>query len=420
MKIASVLLGVSLAANTAFLLIVLRAPPSGASASAAVEPQPAGMVSTSAVSRGGAAMSNLDSANAVTRWEQLHPGDLPQLVARLRAAGYPSAVIRAIVSAEVSAQMSERRRELIADVEEEPYWKMGRFFSSKVSVAQRELHREQSRLMKELLGPDATDDNEISQYFRQRQYGGIPLEKVTELQRIASDYSEMRSEIYAESNGMLMPEDREKISYLEKELRSDFAKLLTPAELEEYELRSSSTANGLRSQLTTFQPNEEEFRALFQAARAVEDQFGTSMGVSTIEQMRQRQAAVSEQARLVLPPERYAEFVQATDPRYSMLNRVVARYDLPTSVVPQVYAVQQEMQERAAALRSLPAAERAEQGQALAREATAKLTPLLGERAFEAYKSYGGQWIQQLTASSTRTFGGTSATSPPMPATGQK
>ncbi len=93
---------------------------------------------------------------------------------------------------------------------------------------------------------------------------------------------------------------------------------------------------------------------------------------------------------------RNAEFVQATDPRNSMLNRIVARYDVSPAVVPQVSAVQQEFQQRAIALRSLPATERAVQGQALATEAAAKLTTLLGPRAYEAYKDYGGQWVQSL------------------------
>lgn len=270
-------------------------------------------------------------------------------------------------------------------------------FDSKFMMAQREFYQEQTKIAKELLGPDAVDHNELAEYFRRRQYGDLPAEKAEELQKIAGDYGDLRNNIYSEANGMIMPEDREKIAYLEKEMRNDFAEILTPAELENYELRSSATANGLRSQLTTFDPTEAEFRALFHATRAVEEKYGDNQMGMTADQRQQRTAALNEQAKLVLSPERFAQFEQAVDPANSLLNRVVARYDLPVSVVPQVTAVQNEIQQRVATLRQLPASEQTTQAQALQQEATSKLKPLLGDKAFEAYKVYGGQWIDQIT-----------------------
>jgi hypothetical protein len=80
-----------------------------------------------------------------------------------------------------------------------------------------------------------------------------------------------------------------------------------------------------------------------------------------------------------------------------MLSRVVARYSLPETVVPQVTAVQKDIQKRSLSLRQLPAAEQTAQVQALQQEAASKLKPLLGESAYQAYKVYGGQWLDQLT-----------------------
>ena len=400
MKIVPLLLGVSLAANAAMLVVVSR-PASSSKSEASLA---AGSSSTTKHPSardepgGEATTTGKPTAEKSVAWPTLHDVSLADMVARLRAAGFPPTMIRAIVFARLNEQMAEKRKALLSGLEDTPFWKVKRpLFDSKFMMAQREFYQEQTKIAKELLGPDAVDHNELAEYFRRRQYGDLPAEKAEELQKIAGDYGDLRNNIYAEANGMIMPEDREKIAYLEKEMRNDFAEILTPAELENYELRSSATANGLRSQLTTFDPTEAEFRALFHATRAVEEKYGDNQMGMTADQRQQRTAALNEQAKLVLSPERFAQFEQAVDPANSLLNRVVARYDLPVSVVPQVTAVQNEIQQRVATLRQLPASEQTTQAQALQQEATSKLKPLLGDKAFEAYKVYGGQWIDQIT-----------------------
>ncbi len=175
--------------------------------------------------------------------------------------------------------------------------------------------------------------------------------------------------------------------------------MLTPQELENYELRRSSTASLLHSQLGTFKPTEEEFRAIFHATRAAENQFGSiSPGGGT--QIQQIRTAVLDQAKILLTPERFADLKQATDPVYQQVNRLVARLELPASAAIQIVAVQQDIAKRAGALRadsSLSPAQRNIQLSGLLQEATTNLTAALGgARGLEAYKQYGGQWLQIL------------------------
>jgi hypothetical protein len=401
MKAFPVLLVLSLAINVALLAVVgarspLKSRPAPADTASLHRAQPPTPGEDNAVVRSSAVSGAGDAAAArADAWTSLSGGSLAEMVARLRAAGYPVAVIRALVSARISEEMRPRIRELMAGVKEPEYWASTRFGQDpKVTAAQREVYQEYLKAMKDVLGPDAIDDNEISQYRRRRQFGEIPAEKAMELQRIAADYADLKNEIHREANGVLMPEDRRQLEYLEKELHADYAKILTPEELERCELRSSSTSDMLRSQLAAFKPTEEEFRQMFYAAREIEAQFGSLQVPLSAEQNRQRQAAILEKAQSLLAPERYDAFKQATDPRYTTLNRIAARYDLPAAVVPEVYAVQQEIQQRA---RKVTAAERATQLPVLAQEAATRITPLLGERAFEAYKLYGGQWIENLT-----------------------
>jgi len=70
-----------------------------------------------------------------------------------------------------------------------------------------------------------------------------------------------------------------------------------------------------------------------------------------------------------------------------------------------VLSVQQDIQQRAAALRSgskVSADARAAQLAALAQEANTKLESTLGARGLEAYKNYGGGWMQILQPPRTR------------------
>ncbi|MEO6003881.1 MAG: hypothetical protein ABIZ04_05035 [Opitutus sp.] len=399
MKLVPLLFGLSLVANAA-LLVVVYCPASelNSERTSSVPIAPALRASTNG-ERGTEAKSVAQPVGeASVSWSKLQNAKLADVVAQLRAAGFSAAAIRAIVYARLDEQMAEQRKRLLTEFEDPPFWKTKRpMFNSKLMMAQREFYQEQKKQAKEILGSDAVGNDPMAEYFRKRQYGDITAEKEEKLQRVAGDYGDLTNTIYADTNGILMPEDRDKIVYLEKEMRKDMAEILTPAEMENYELRSSSTANELRSQLTTFQPDEAEFRGLFHAMRTVEEKYGNNQMGMTPDQRQQRTAALNEQAKLALSPERFAQFEQATNPANSSLNRIVARYNLPETVVPQVNAVQKDIQQRAAALRQLPAAEQTAQAQALQKEATGKLQPLLGDSAFRAYKIFGGQWLDQIT-----------------------
>lgn len=421
MKLTPLLLALSVLANLGLAVVLTQhsaadnvSSSDPASASAAVK----GDVRTP----GEASSANSPSTSAALAktWSKLQSGgSLPDLVTRLRAAGFPTAVIRAIIQAQVREQFAAKRKEIFAAQPDVPFWQVTQrsVLNPKLLAASRELSLEQTRVIKEALGNDASDEDEMTQYFHRRQFGNLSADKREQLQRITGDYSDLRSEIFSNSNGAVMPEDREQLSFLEKEMHNDFAKVLTPEELLNYDLRSGSVAQNLRSQLSTFQPTEQEFRALFAAAQSVENQFGTNVGMQSAEQFAKRQAAMNEAAKKVLPPDRYASFEQATDPKNSMLNRVVARYGLSTAVVPQVTAIQQDIVKRSSALRNnreLPADQRSTQLAALATEANARLLPLLGEKGFTAYKQYGGNWLQSINPPTlvTRPVTGTTPTKP--------
>ena len=404
MKLRVVLLLVSLAVNGALVAALVGQFPAlthlGVELAGAAHP-PAGPVQARAT----AAVTDAAAAGATAQvWGLLRTNDdLPTLIARLRAAGFPPSVIRSIVAAEIGERFVARRKELTAAQSVNPFWK-GQIYSSydpKVTAALRALSREQSDLVKQLLGPDTSSASDVVHAAMAGRFGNLPPEKIDQLQSILSDYGEMRSQIYSTTNGVMLPEDRAKLALLDKEQHVDLAALLTPQELEEYNLRNSSTASQLRSQLALFNPTEDEFRAIFKIRQTLDDQFGSTMTM-TMEQRRQYTEAQTQllpQFQAVLAPDRFAAFQQAVDPAYQQINRLVARLELPPDTSTQVVALQKDIMQRATAAQTMRDAtpdQRAAQLIVLNQEATAKLTQTLGARGYEAYKANGGYWLQML------------------------
>lgn len=333
-------------------------------------------------------------------WPSLETKELPDLVARLREAGFPREVIRAIVASRVSETFAARRKALDPGAESRPYWKNSSVaVDPKVRLALRQISREQQKLMRDLLGEDAESANDLSLAFQGGRLSHLPKEKADEIRQVIRDFNEQRSDIFAAGAAVA---DRDKLAALEKAQRDAIAALLTPQEMLEYEVRNSQTARRLRSELVAFTPSEEEFLAIFRLRQPFDEQF-VMTGPTPREVMRQRSEAqklLNEQIKSVLAPERAAEYERAIDHSYRQTSQLVARLELPPETTGQIYTVQQDMQERVRSLnmnRTLPPDQRAQQLAAMQQEAAARIAPLLGGASgFEAYKQYGGWWMQML------------------------
>ncbi len=387
------MIAASMAANAALLtIVVVKAPaflglgPPGAAggAQAAPGPTPAG------------------AAPRANTWAALDSGDLKSLAGRLRAAGFPPGVIKAILNAQVEELFNARRRVLVAQSGPRPYWS-GLFgsYDRKMMSGLNAIYKEQAKMLKELVGDD--QDDPLGKQYLQQASGGIPREKFDRVQSIISDYNDMRNDIFGSTNGTLLPEDKEKLAFLEREQQADIAATLTPAEQFEYQLRNSPLANQLRSQMREFNPTEGEFRAIFRAQQDFDQQYGSQSGVPlTPDQQRERlahQADLTAQIQGLLGPDRFAEYKQETDSSYIQASSLIERLELPAAATQQVVDVQGDITKRADAIRKdagLSAADKKSQLAALADEATSRLGAVLGDRGLAAYRDNGGWWIQGL------------------------
>lgn len=338
-------------------------------------------------------------------WEQLRHDDLPTLVARLRAAGFPPAMLRAAVSALVNERFAPRRR-AIESASEKPFWKGRDETDPQARTGLMALDHDRRKLIQKLLGDDSdAGDENVRAAVRQEIGRELAPEKIAQVQKLKSELGErIYAEFAKQGSGVQLPEDRVKVQQLQNEMHAELAKILSPDELFEYDLRNSNPAGMLRYELAPLRPTEAEFRALFPLYRELDEKYPLKMGgVNTEEDMAPRNAALAqmkEQIKTLLGPERFAEYELSRDYNYQQTAKVTERLNLPATATGEVYAVQKEIQQRATLLRSNPTLtpeDRTAQLAALAGEASAKISVVLGADGLEAYRQHGGQWLQQLT-----------------------
>jgi hypothetical protein len=346
--------------------------------------------------------SRFTNASAVgITWDDLRSDDLATLVGRLRAAGFSPLVVQAVVIHLLGERYAASERAIYYPNGDVPYWREPPDeFHEQMNAVGRLIH-ERNALLKKLLGPDAYFD-ELMRGFQRRRYGDLPPAKLSRLEQIVADYEELNEQVRPAGRPGA-PEERDKLLALTREMRFDLEKLLTPSELDQYDLRSSPTAFRLRETLRSFNATEAEYRALFPLFRRIDEEFPilyASGGPEDSVGREQAMQALLPAIASVLGPERYADYQQATAQEYQQLNRLMARLDLPLSTARAVTNVQREIEQRAREVRSDPrldAAARESELNALAQSAEAKITASLGIRGLEAYKQYGGGWLTTLT-----------------------
>ena len=395
-KGSTLLLGVSLTANAALLAVLVLKWPSlsqlGSSESDPWARKPAASLTNPA--NGGA------RAPSVPDLASLFAGDPKVFAARLRGAGLPPNIVRAMILAQLNEMAMARRREIMSQAKLNPYWSQGFRALDPASLEKfSALYKERNELQKQLLPDDPSPPVNPRQ---QNIYGGLSAEKTKQVQAIASDYDELRYEIQNSANGTLLKEDADKLALLNKEQQADMEGALSPSELLEYQIRNSPTADSMRNSMQAFSPTEDEFRAIFKVQQAFDQQYGANNDQLTSDQKAERQkhqGEVLDQLQSILSPERMAEYKEETDPKFLAVNQALSRFNLPPTATKQVMDIQSNITKRADAIRgdaSITDADRASQLSALADEATTKATTVVGERGFEAYKQSAGSWIQNL------------------------
>jgi hypothetical protein len=342
-------------------------------------------------------------------WPSLHSADLATLVQRLRAAGFPPAMVRAIVDAEVERQFSPRIKELMRTSTETPYWKAESSFYSgnqKLFESMNQIYRERARVLRDLLGKDAYAYSGVDPTTAQRrQYGNISQAKIDLVQRITEDYAEMTGQIRAAMQGVTLPEDREKLALLDREKRADLAAVLTPDELADFEMRTSNITMRLRTALTLMDASEAEFRTIYNAYQPFQEiLYPTSSGgmiyitSDVTEKRREVTRQIQEQLKKELGDGRFAQYQRAADSDFQQLYRLGQRDNIPYDTLVRAHDVRTPTAEASLKIMDNPALSPDAKRTALkelAQSARTSLLSTLGPAAGPTYVE-NSRWLTYL------------------------
>jgi hypothetical protein len=433
MKLAPFLLIGSLLANaalvTTFALRPALAPPAlrdfFLSSSAKAEAESAARVEAQKVT---AARARADTARGLASqallWSALQSDDLPTLVARLRAAGFSASLVRAIVTAQVDARFSARIKALVRVVEDTPFWKpkpTSSFNNPKLFEEMNQASRERSKLLRELLGDDFFASSGVDPTATQRrQFGDLSKSKIDLIQRINDDYAEMLSQVRAATNGITLPDDRAKMALLEREKHADLAAILTPQELEDYEMRNSPITSRLQSALSLMNATEDDFRTIYRIQLQFKDLIyptGDFFSSDMMQQRRDAETQIAAQLQDALGEARANEFLRAQNYEFQSLAQLAQRENLPLDAAVRAYDLRTSTSEESGRIfndQTLTTDQKRAAMQTLAQNTKAQLIGTLGPVAGAAYAS-SATWLKAIETGTYVRFEGTTTYFRPLP-----
>lgn len=350
-------------------------------------------------------------------WSTLQSDDLRTLVQHLRAAGFPPKVVRAVVSAEIDRRFAGQMAALRNEAENTPYWKPQTIWAldAKMIAQRNQLTRDRVKLMRDILGDDFFADSagDLTQ-LQQARFGGLSKQKADVVQRIVDDYAEMTSDVRNATRGIMLPEDREKLAFLDQQRRADLAAVLTPQELEDYEMRTSPITGRLRPVMTLMDASEDEFRTIFRLEQKYDaqlDPFQGAGGIYSSDMMRQRndaQTQLNSDVAAALGPTRGAEFERDASNDFQQLARLAKSQDLPIDAAIHAYDIRNQTAAeswRIADDNSVPVEQRVAALKALAQQAKSTLLTALGPTAGQTYVN-SANWLQAMERGASVSFHG--------------
>jgi hypothetical protein len=342
-------------------------------------------------------------------WAQLESEDYQQYIARLRAFEVPERTIRDIILADVQKAYRPKLAAFRGQRQGRTnFWENRGFFgpTSGLTREQRQqlsaLQKEERELVKSLLGKNvyqeiARDAGQPN--WTERMLGPLPEGLRDQVIEIQERFQQANAEIHMKAEGYIDQDTQAELKVLRRKFRDELAGVLTPQQIREYELRNSDISNQMRWQLSAFEPNEKEFRAIFDYKQAMEDlqpaSSEGSAGPSSDETRRQKQKELETALAEALGGDRSKELKMLENWEY----RNLAEAGVPRETLLKIAEMKQQAESAAAEVRrdkTLSTEQRAEALQAVRAETEKSLAGLVGERRAKAYSGNGGYWLRNI------------------------
>jgi len=351
-------------------------------------------------------------------WRAIESSDYKQYIANLRAIHCPEKTIRDIIIADINKLYAPREAPLKAELVKLPAEPAVTIVSATPpkDVAQRkrefevrrqlrEVEEEKSALIKELLGVElplsplrSWSSRNYDRY--ETALDALSAEKREPVRKILESYWQTSDQLSEKYNLQRTPQFLEEYKQITANRKAQLAQILTAGELEEFEMRTSSSfASRLNSEFREFKPTEQELRELFRLQTEIEDPTGGpgAAGRQDPGEIAQRQNEEREKIKAVLGEERFAEFERAQDGNYRSLAQLGERYNLPKENILQAYQIQQAMNSQLQQLSADPnqnPQDRRQSIQAIMAQNQEALKQLLGDRAYKVLSRGNRNQIQ--------------------------
>ncbi len=264
-------------------------------------------------------------------WAHVESPDYATYIANLRSIGCPEQTIRDIIIADVNSLFAKRRATEILTPQQE--WWRSEPSPQVVKLAAEKylaLDKERRALLTRLLGPN-WEGGDLAGLPRPTRpgvvldgpvLGTLAIDSKEAVANISADAADRMQAYIQQMHDAGKEPDPAELNRLRQETRNQLAGVLTPAQLEEYLLRYSQTANDLRAQLGKlkyFNATADEFRALFRADDSFTQQIqalGTGNDAITVAQRNSLEQQRDSALRLALGPARFLQYQKLQDPLY--------------------------------------------------------------------------------------------------------
>ena len=411
-----IVLGASMAANVALLCWAAgRAPDPQMTEKAAIvlEPKTPSTLAPSARRALPAAFSARPVEDSF-RWEALESSDYQTFIENLRRIGCPEETICDLIVADVNKSYAAKLA-AAAKRASGGFWLSGQKRRQLNTEAESELNKlnaERREILTQLLGPNGDKQPTLdasSLLQEEAAYGFLSAEKRGLLRDLLQRHQEEEELLQRQSKGLLTTEDRAAWQALQTRRRDELAALLSPAELEDYHLRTSSAAQNVRSKLGGMDVSEQDFREMYRIRKSYEDAVA-QLGEAASDGSEQRQLLRQkrdEQVRSYLGDQRYAQFQRSQDFEYQDLSGLASRHNLPGETVDKAYTINQAAREQRQQIMNDPsiAPERKQEAlQAIKTATDIELENTLGKDAYQNYRQSDRVLFEESVGSGLRTI----------------
>jgi hypothetical protein len=284
-------------------------------------------------------------------WSEIESDDYPTFIANLRRIGCPELTIRDIIVADVNQMFAQRRSQEVVTAESE-WWKSEPDLNATEGAIKKygDLEKERTDLLTKLLGPNwninftqVSGPGTVS--LDGPILGKLDPETKLKVEEIAASSGRKSIEYVEAQRAAGKPLDPAAMARIRADHRAELAKVLTPDQLEEYLLRHSANAENLRDQLHGFNATPDEFRAIFRARDAIDNdiQLNYSGNDPATAKMREdmekkRDAAVAA----ALGPDRSALYQATADPLFREAQFLAQQSGATPEKVLPLYQIQVE------------------------------------------------------------------------------